>query len=153
AVPYELRRELYARAKERDLADLAQLFLSAIETPPAADSALGRALERKGKPLTLGERKQLARGARRELLDRLLRDPDPQVIRLLLGNPRLTEPDVVVIASRRPTHRDIQREVFASRRWIAGYRVKRTLVLNPWTPTDLAIRLLTFLTEPDLRLV
>jgi len=152
-VPYDVRRELYARAKERGHEDLAQLFLSAIETVPAAEGAIGRLLQRDGKPLTLGERKQLARGGRRDLLDRLLRDPDPAVIRLLLGNPRLTEGNVITIASRRPTHADIQREVYAARRWIARYRIKRTLVLNPWTPTDLAIRLLPFLTEPDLRLV
>src|SRR5262245_12031717 len=35
-VPYDVRRELYARAKERGHEDLAQLFLSAIETVPAA---------------------------------------------------------------------------------------------------------------------
>ena len=152
-VPYDIRRELYARAKEREYEDLAQLFLSAIETEPAAEGAIGRLLQRDGKPLTLGERKQLARGGRRDLLDRLLRDPDPSVIRLLLGNPRLTEPNVITIASRRPTHPDIQREVYGARRWIARYRVKRTLALNPWTPTDLAIRLLPFLTGPDLELV
>jgi hypothetical protein len=153
AVPYDIRRDLYARAKDRGYEDLAQLFLSAIEMTPAAEGAIGRLLQRDGKPLTLGERKQLARGGRRDLLDRLLRDPDPAVIRLLLGNPRLTESNVITIASRRPTHADIQREVYAARRWIARYHVKRTLVLNPWTPTDLAIRLLPFLTEPDLRLV
>ena len=152
-VPYEVRRELYVRAKEREHEDLAQLLLSAIDATPAAEGAIGRLLQRDGKPLTLGERKQLARGGRRDLLDRLLRDPDPAVIRLLLGNPRLTEANVITIAARRPTHPDIQREVYAARRWIARYRIKRTLALNPWTPSDVAIRLLPFMTEPDLKLI
>jgi len=149
-VPYERQCDLYACAKERGHEDLAQLFLSAVEGPQADERALGRALALRGRPLTLGERKQLARGGRRDLLERLLRDPDPSVIRLLLDNPKLTEPDVVLIAARRPTHPEIQREIFAARRWIARYRVKRTLVLNPYTPTDLAVRLLGFLTASDL---
>jgi hypothetical protein len=151
-LPYEVRRDLYGRAKDRGHEDLAQLFLSALE-PPSAPKNAGAELALRGRPLTLGERKQLARGGRRDLIDRLLRDPDPQVIRLLLANPRLIEGDVVVIASRRPTLPEIQREVFAARRWIARYRIKRTLVLNPHTPTDLAVRLLGFLRDGDLRMV
>jgi len=157
-VPYEHQRDLYACARARGLSDLAQLFLSATATPTADERALGRALALGGRPLTLGERKQLARTAatqpgQRELLDRLLRDPDPAVIRLLLQNPKLTESDVIVIAARRPTRPEIQREVFAAGRWVARYRVKRTLVLNPFTPSDLAIRLLGFLRDRDLALV
>lgn len=157
-VPYEHQRDLYACARARGLDDLAQVFLSAAAAPTADERALGRALALGGRPLTLGERKQLARTAatqpgRRELLERLLRDPDPAVIRLLLQNPRLTEADVIVVAARRPTRPEIQREVFAASRWVARYRVKRTLVLNPFTPSDLAIRLLAFLRDRDLALV
>jgi hypothetical protein len=151
-VPYALRRHLYALAKRRGHDDLARLFLSALASADTP-AEVGRTLAMHGRPLTLGERKQLARGGRRDLLDRLLRDPEPQVIRTLLGNPRLTERDVIVIAARRPTLAELQREVFAARRWVARYRVKRALVLNPYTPTDLAIRLLPFLREPDRQLV
>ena len=54
---------------------------------------------------------------------------------------------------RRPTDPEVQREIFRSQRWIARYRVKRALVLNPYTPSDIAARLLAFLARPDLRLV
>ena len=50
---------------------------------------------------TLGERKALARGHDRDRLARLLSDPDPAVLRHLLENPRITERDVLVAASRR----------------------------------------------------
>ena len=53
----------------------------------------------RGRPLTLGERKTLARRRDRQLLGRVLRDPHPDVIQVLLGNPALTEEDVVRLAA------------------------------------------------------
>ena len=49
------------------------------------------------------------------------------------------------------TH-DVLRTVFDSR-WLARYHVKRALVMNPYTPGDLAVRLVATLTLPDVRLV
>jgi hypothetical protein len=150
ALPYERRAMLYAAARDGGRYDLADLFLSAGAGPePAATAPLNVA----GRTLTLGERKSLARGGRREMLDRLMRDPAAPVIRVLLGNPRLTERDVVAIAARRPQLPEIQHEIARSRRWISRYSVKLTLVLNPYTPTDLAVRLIGFLQLPELRQV
>ena len=101
-----------------------------------------------GRELTLGERKSAARGRRRELLDRLLRDPDESVLTILLGNPRITEADVVRLAARRPTTAAAQRTILRSERFIARYNVKRALVFNPYTPTDLAARLVVLLDAP-----
>src|SRR5574341_1395571 len=50
----------------------------------------------------LGVRKSLARGQVKRFLDRLIFDQDPSVIANLLLNPRLTEKEVLRIASRRP---------------------------------------------------
>jgi hypothetical protein len=145
---YERRSVLYAAARSAELLDLADLFLSA---GAASDVPPPPALTRDGRPVTLGERKSLARGRRREILDRLMRDPDPAVIRILLGNPRLCERDVVAIAARRPQIPEVQREIARSRRWIARYDVKLALIFNPYTPTDIAIRLLGFLSATNLR--
>jgi hypothetical protein len=103
--------------------------------------------------ITLGERKSLARGRRREMLDRLLRDPDVSVLTILLGNPRITEADVVRLAARRPTTAEAQRCILASERFIARYAVKRALVFNPYTPSDLAARLVVLLARPDAKQV
>ena len=147
---YERRAALYTQARTQGYAELADLFLSPGESPEAP---LAPPLTMSGRPLTLGERKALARGSRRDLLDRLMRDPAPAVIRVLLQNPHLTERDVVTIAARRPQAPEIQQEIARSRRWISRYAVKVALVLNPYTPTDLAMSLVGFLQEPELRIV
>lgn len=145
---YELLAEVYRLAREADERAVMAMLLIAkpqrgpvSETELPADRELGR--------LTLGERKFLARGRDRLRLDRLLLDPHPAVIRNLLLNPHLTERDVVRIASRRPARDMIQREIAASR-FSNRYRVRQALVHNPYTPTDLSLKLVGFLLRKDL---
>jgi hypothetical protein len=102
--------------------------------------------------VTLGMRKYLARGQDRGYLDRLLLDSDPSVVRNLLRNPRLVEQDVVRLAARRPARDIIQREIYSSR-WSERYKVRLALVCNPYTPSELAIKLVGFLLRKDLRMV
>lgn len=106
-----------------------------------------------GRSLTLGERKSLARRPDRQSFDRLLRDPHPAVIRMLLGNPRLTEDDVVRLASRRPSFPDVLSEIARSPRWSVRPRVRVTLVLNPSTPPEIAVPMVLLLVRPELQLV
>jgi hypothetical protein len=106
-----------------------------------------------GRSVTLGERKSLARRNDRNMIARVLRDPHPAVIRILLENPGLTELDVVRLCARRPIVPEIQREVFRNRRWIARYRVKTAVVLNPNTPLDVALQVAPHLNKQDLRRV
>jgi hypothetical protein len=149
-LPYSTLAELYRAAKDGGFPTLAQLFFSGgghEEPPPEPRDRDEQRM------LTLGHRKTMARSNDRDVLDRLLRDPEVSVVPHLLENPRLVERDVVHLAARRPTEPEVQRVIFGSKRWIRRYAVKRTLVLNPYTPTELAIRLLGFLTSPDLRLV
>jgi hypothetical protein len=106
-----------------------------------------------GRPLTLGERKALARKPNRQYFDRLLADPHPDVIRNLLTNPKLTEEDVVRLASRRPPRAEILAEIARSVRWLARSHVRMAIVLNPGTPPELAVPIVTLLVRHELRLV
>lgn len=106
-----------------------------------------------GRPVTLGERKSLARRNDRELLTRVLRDPHPDVMRILLGNPRLTEADVLRLCARRPVASDVLREVFRNARWIVRYPIKVALTLNPYTPLDIGLQLIPLLHDQDLKRV
>jgi hypothetical protein len=104
-----------------------------------------------GRPVTLGERKSLARKHDREWIARMVRDPHPQVMRILLGNSKLTEADVVRLCARRPVACDVLREVFLSARWVVRYPVKVALALNPYTPLDVALQLAPLLRAQDQR--
>ncbi|MDD5224596.1 MAG: hypothetical protein PHE84_11445 [bacterium] len=100
--------------------------------------------------LTLGEKKSLAKGKRTLIWEKLLFDPDPTVIRNVLQNPRMTELEVIRIASRRPVPAAVLRVIFDNHRWIQRYRVKRTLIFNPHTPVDVSRNLLGYMLQPDL---
>lgn len=105
----------------------------------------------RGRPLTLGERKTLARRSDRNLLARVIRDPHPDVIAILLGNPALTEDDVVRLCARRPIAPEALRTVFMSTRWIVRYRVRLAMVRNPFCPVELAMQLVPHLSAQDAR--
>jgi hypothetical protein len=149
-LPYEVAASVYAAAKAAGKDDVARLFFTTAgeEPPPEPERYVPAA----GRAVTLGERRSLARGRRREVLAALLVDPDAGVIRALLENPLVTERDVIAVAARRPARADVLRVLFASR-WVARYHVKRALVMNPHSPPDLAVRLLPSLIEADRRLV
>lgn len=155
ALPYEARTALYAAARDAGIDAVARLFLDAspITVPAnALEAALEpeRPLRPNGRPLTLGERKALARTAQRDVIVPMLRDPHPDVVAILVDNPHLTERDVVVIAALRPAVPDSLTHVAAHTRWSTRYPVKRALVLNPATPVHIAVRLATTLRRGDL---
>ncbi|MCB9591860.1 MAG: hypothetical protein H6719_03915 [Sandaracinaceae bacterium] len=105
----------------------------------------------RGRSLTLGERKSLARTRNRDVLARVLRDPHPDVIRIVLGNPCLTERDIIRLCARRPIAPEVLREVFRNTRWIVRYDVRKAIVKNPFTPVDVGLQLAAHLNAPDAR--
>ena len=111
-----------------------------------------RALEGE-RPLTLGERKALARKPDRRLVARAMRDPDPAVVAVVLENPSLTEDDVVRMCAARSATAATLTTIFRDPRWTVRYRVRRALVLNPACPRYVSVPLSIHLTEPDARLV
>ena len=106
-----------------------------------------------GRPLTLGERKSLARRPDRTILEKLLADPHPDVIRGVLRNPRLTEDDLLRVATKRPGRPEILREIARSETWSQRPRVRLAIVLNPSAPLDVAVPLAGLLLRHELKLV
>jgi len=104
-----------------------------------------------GRELTLGERRALARRPNRRAFDKLLADPHPLVIRLLLQNPKLTEDDVVRLVARRPTRSALIHEVAQSQRWLSRSRVRLAIILNPGSPPEVAMPLLPVCKRTELR--
>jgi hypothetical protein len=155
ALPYETRQQLYEAAVARGQPAIARLFLAASpssELPRQLKKQLGpeRALRPTDRPLTLGQRKALARTHRRDQLLLLVRDPHPQVVSILLDNPHVTESDVVKMAASRPAVPESLAKIAAHPRWSVRHPVKRALVLNPSTPLADAIRIATTLRAAEL---
>ena len=155
ALPYETRKRLYEAAAERGLMPIARLFLT--ESPNtlvpgqiAKQLAPERPLKPTGRPLTLGERKSLARTNNREQILLLLRDPHPAVVSILADNPHVTESDILKIASRRPNVPECLTKLAAHPRWSVRHAVKRALVMNPFTPLADAIRIATTFRAAEL---
>ncbi len=148
----EKMSDIYSLAREKGYADVARLLMN---PPPQGagfseyDFVEGRELFE----LTLGEKRSLSKSQAKDMLDRLLYDQDPTVIRNLLANPRLTERDVLKIASMRPSAPEVMKVIFQSGKWSSRYVVKRALVLNPCTPTGIALGLVSFMQRRDLKMI
>jgi len=148
------RAELGATARRAELHHVADFLVPpqeekeedalAQDTPRIPD--FGRA-----RPLTLGERKSLARTHDRSLIQRVVRDPHPDVVRILLGNPSLTEEDVVRICGARPNDPNVLQTVYRHRRWVVRYRPRNAIVRNPHTRLDTALLLAPVLRKGELR--
>jgi len=145
------RVELGETARQAGLHHVAAFVtpLSELESAPESKRRVpdfGR-----GRPVTLGERKSLARTHDRALIQRVVRDPHPDVVRILLGNPSLTEEDVVRICATRPNDPEVIQAVYRHQRWVVRYRPRNAIVRNPDTPLDTALLLAPLLREPELR--
>ncbi len=153
---YDVRTRLYEAAINRRDTVIARLFLDASRPRSDAGELLStltedRAVFPRGRAFTLGERKSMARRKRDDKLLHLLRDPHPEVVAVLLENPSMTEADILTLASRRPTLAACQDHIFASAKWRSRHRVKRALVLNPYSPAPIGLRLACCLGDLDLR--
>jgi len=145
------RPELGAAARLAELHQVADFV-----TPPRDDGEPQEDKRRvpnfgRGRPLTLGERKSLARTHDRSLIQRVVRDPHPDVVRILLDNPSLTEEDVVRVCAARPNHPTVLQTVYRHRRWVVRYRPRNTIVRNPDSPLDTALLLAPLLRKGELR--
>jgi hypothetical protein len=139
--------DLYTAAREEGFDEL----ISLLSRPEASRTADQEAVQQDDLPA--GVRMSRAKTLNRNELARMLADTDPRVIRTLLKNPAITESDVLKLCSRRPASADVQREVFSSKKWFARYHVKKALVCNPYTPTDLGLKIIHFLMSQDVLFV
>jgi len=151
-LPYALRRSVFEAADAQGLVACKELLLSPAEVAAASiDAAAPRPIIPGTRPLTLGERKALARSWRRDVLERLLLDPHTDVIELVLANPHVTETDILKIATSRQSSAQALALVLRAGRWGLSPRVRMALVRNPNLPLTSALRLLGLLNRADLQ--
>lgn len=145
------RAELGATARDAGLHQVADLIAPWLQADAAAEGKRRIPDFGRGRPLTLGERKSLARTHDRSLIQRVVRDPHPQVIRILLDNPSLTERDVVRVCALRPNDPEVLQAVYRHRRWVVRYRPRNAILRNPDTPLDIALLLAPLLRRGELQ--
>lgn len=143
---------LYANAEESarlDSVDLAARRLGRfgvawylLEPAPAREiNALAlQGMRVESRPL--GVRKMAAAQRDQRMLGRLLYDDEPMVIEKLTMNPRVLQPQIMTIVTRRPTAPTIINTVAASAKWLRDPLVREGITLNPFGDTGLALRLL-----------
>ena len=148
-VPYNRVGEIYRATVEEGYEALRLVFIAgerALRKAEAGDFARDDLLD----GMTLGERKAKARTQDKQLLDRLLFDPDPAVVQILLRNPRITEADVLKLASKRPNRPDALVEIVNVERWVIRSNIRRAIVLNPYAPSRLAVTLMPLMAVQEL---
>ncbi len=106
-----------------------------------------------GRPLTLGERKSIARKPNPEMLQKVLLDPHPDVIEQLLINPALTEDLLMRLATKRPCAPETLARIARATKWAMRPRIRLALVLNPHTPRSIAASFVGLLLRQELQLV
>ncbi len=142
--PYDLLTGLYRAARASGGDAMRLLFIGGnVAFRQATDDEFGR--DDLFENVSLGRRKSAARGLDLNMLGRLLYDPEPSVVRILLGNPRLTEQHVMRLATRRPNRATALREIARDFKWIQRPALQRALILNPYTPVRIAVTLLPLL--------
>lgn len=148
---YTERRALFEAAERLGLESCKELLFSSEVDEASEAAAAPRPLVPGTRPLTLGERKSLARTWKRDVIERLVVDPHVDVVGLLLRNPRLTEADVLRIATSRRASAAVLTLVLEARRWNCRPRVRRALIRNPNFPESSALRLVGLLNRTELR--
>lgn len=120
---------------------------------PALRHAADRYLLERLPRLAVGERIAVARRSGPMVSSRLRHDADVRVVAALLANPRLTEGQVLPLASSTAASPRVLALVASSDRWANRYAVRRALALNPQTPFAAQRRIIAGLQGSDLEQV
>jgi len=110
------------------------------ETAPRSKDPVGYRITQARKPLPT-------------LIERLLFDPDVRVVQTVLGNPRVTEAEVLRLSATRRASPEALRAIAEDVNWISRYSVKLALASNSATPSDLVTGILPHLLDQDLRIL
>lgn len=152
ALGSERYRLIYLASIELGLKKVSRLFT---DLPPHKKGLSGYETEEEApmELISLGERRALSKRPVKEVIDRLLSDPDLMVIGNILNNPRMTEKEVLKVASKRPNSPAILKLVAGHRKWSKRYDVMKAIALNPYTPPRVSVALLEGLMTQDLRAI
>ena len=100
--------------------------------------------------MTVAEKIQFALKADKEARSILFKDSNRQVALAVLGSPKLTEEEVVMMSQSRNVSEEVLRVISKNRQWMKNYSIALGLVNNPKTPIGVALAQLSRLKQQDL---
>jgi hypothetical protein len=112
-----------------------------------------QSLQERIRGLSLTEQQRMASGGTMQERIVLERTFGPGVWEALLGNPRLTIPEVAKIARKGTLPRPLVESIAGHPSWLAAPEVQRALLGNPRSTADVVTRVLRSMTRGDLTLV
>lgn len=81
----------------------------------------------------------------------LIRDSNKLVARAAVKSPQIQENEAVRISAMRNVTDDVLMEIARSSKWKSSYQIKLNLVQNPRTPMHIAMKLIPYLFEHDVK--
>jgi hypothetical protein len=101
--------------------------------------------------LPVGEKLTLARRGPSRVAGALLAEGHPQAIKLALGNPFLTESQVLKVLAKPGVPERVVAAIARHSKWSCHYNVRAALIRNPHTPVSCVLAFLPNLTLRDLK--
>jgi len=138
-VPYAIQEKIVEEAKRQKMQN--------------NDSDATRSLFQSIQGMSVSEKLDLARKAGKEARSILMRDTNRLVQLAVIDSPKITESEVLLIASNRQIHDEVLRHISTNREWMKNYQIKLALVNNPKTPLPIALKQMPYLKQRDLALL
>ena len=123
------------------------------EAEDEPDGQVGQSLQERIRKLSLTEQQRMASGGTMQERIVLERTFGANVWEGLLGNPRLTIPEVAKIARKGTLPRPLVENIAGHPSWLAAPEVQRALLGNPRTTAEIVTRVLRSMSRNDLVLV
>lgn len=112
-----------------------------------------RSLYQKIQTMSVSEKLDLARKATKEARTILVRDSNKLVQLAVVNSPKITESEILAIASNRQVTDEVLKEIGMNREWLRNYQVRLALVNNPKTPLSIAMAQISYINQRDLALL
>ena len=109
-----------------------------------------RSLFQKIQTMTVSEKLDLARKASKEARSILIRDSNKLIQLAVVNSPKITESEIIAIASNKQVNDEVLKEIAMNREWLRNYQIRLALVNNPKTPLSIAMAQVSYLNQRDL---
>lgn len=127
-----------------------QSLLAAVQSDDSGD-ARGQLNWSQIKNLSLAQKVRLAILGNLGARSVLIRDSKKVVCMAVMKSPRLTEKEVISFSKNKSLGEQIIAYIARRKEWVKKYEVRKSLTYNPKTPTNLALRFVSTLTDRDLK--